>query len=93
MLCSSFAGSTEGSLPCGKSVVASVSKKQFRRVCDVNTFRGISLTFLVSKVVCKILENRLSSAAEDKGLIMEEQGGFCKKRGCWDQLLPLPVCW
>ena len=34
-------------------------------------------------------ENRLSSMAEEKGLIVEEQGGFRKKRGCRDQLLSL----
>ena len=72
-----------------ESVVVPVPKKQVRGVCDVNTFRGISLTSLVSKVVCKILENRLSSMAEEKGLIVEEQGGFRKKRGCRDQLLSL----
>ena len=72
-----------------ESVVVSVPKKQVRGVCDVNTFRGISLTSLVSKVVCKILENRFSSMAEEKGLIEEEQGGFRKKRGCRDQLLSL----
>ena len=72
-----------------ESVVVPVPKKQVRGVCDVNTFRAISLTSLVSKVVCKILENRISSMAEEKGLIVEEQGGFQKKRGCRDQLLSL----
>ena len=47
-------------LPCGESVVVPVPEKQVRGVCDVNTFRGISLTSLVSKGVCKILDNRLS---------------------------------
>ena len=40
---------------------------------------GIFLTSLVSKVMCKILESRLLSMAEEKGLIVEEQGGFQKK--------------
>ena len=47
----------------------------------MNTFRGISLTSLVSKVLCNILENRLSCIAEEKGLIAEEQGGFRKREG------------
>ena len=72
-----------------ESIVVPVPKKQTRGVCDVNTFRGISLTSLVSKVLCKILENRLSCIAEEKGLIAEEQGGFRKGRGCRDQLLSL----
>ena len=48
-----------------------VPKRQVKGVCDVNTFRGISLTSLVSKVVCKILDNRLTSMAEERVLIME----------------------
>ena len=64
-----------------------IPKKQVRGVCDV-TFRDISLTSLVGKVLCKILENRLSSMAE-KSLIVEEQGGFQKKRGGRDQSLSL----
>ena len=35
------------------------------------------------------MENRLSSMAEEKGLIAEEWGGFCKERGYRDQLLSL----
>ena len=58
-------------------------------VCGVQTFWGISLTSLVSKVLCKILKNRLSCMAEEKGLITEEQGGFHKGRGCRHQLLSL----
>ena len=40
-------------------------------------------------MVCKILEQRLSSVAEVTGLIAEEQCGFRKRRGCRDQLLSL----
>ena len=54
----------------------------------MNTFRGTSLNSMVSKVICKILEQRLSSVAEESGLIAE-QGGLCKRRECWDQLLSL----
>ena len=43
-----------------ESIVVPVPKKQTRAVCDVHTFWGISLTSLVSKMLCKILENRLS---------------------------------
>ena len=57
--------------------------------CDVNTFRGICLTSVVSKVLCKILESRLSSMAEEIGLIAEEQVCFRRNRGCRDQILLL----
>ena len=72
-----------------ESIVAPVPKKQTRGVCDVHTFWGITLTSLVSKVLCKILENRLSCMVEEKGLIAEEQGDFRKGRGCRDHLLSL----
>ena len=61
-----------------ESIVVPVPKKQVRGVCDVNTFWGISLTSLVSKVVCKILENRLSRMAEEKGL---SKGAFGRIEG------------
>ena len=44
---------------------------------------------MVSKVLCKVLENRLLSVVEEKGFIAEEQGGFRKGRGCRDQVLSL----
>ena len=65
----------------------------FRRsslgVCDTNAYRGISLTSTVNKVLCMILNARLSDFAEEEGIIAEEQGGFCKQRGCRDQVLTL----
>ena len=48
-----------------ESVVVPVPKGKAKGVRNVNTFHGISLTSLVSKVVCKILEQRLSSVAEE----------------------------
>ena len=53
----------------------------WKAVCNINTFSGIALTSLVSKVLCKILENRLSHMAEEQGLIEEEQGGGGGGRG------------
>ena len=54
-----------------ESIVVPVPKKQVRGACDVNTFRGISLTSMVSKVLCKVLENRLSCVVGEKGLIAD----------------------
>ena len=70
-----------------ESLVVPVPKKQAKGVCEVNNFRGVSLTSTVSKVLCMVLNNRLSSVAEEKGLIADEQGGFRKQRGCRDQVL------
>ena len=72
-----------------ESLVVPVPKKQSRGTCATNTYRGISLTSTVSKVLCMILNARLSDVAEREGLITEEQGGFRKQRGCRDQVLAL----
>ena len=66
-----------------------VPKKQLRGVCKVDNFRGISLSSIVCKVMCMILNMRLSMVAEGEGLLAEEQGGFQKMRGCRDQVLSL----
>ena len=72
-----------------ESLVVPVPKKQSKGTCEVNTFRAISLTSMVSKVLCTILNTRLSLVAEEDGLIAEKQGGFRKQRGCRDQILSL----
>ena len=51
---------------------------------DPNNYRGISLLAVVSKLYEDILNNRISSWMEKKGLIVEEQGAFRKERGCRD---------
>ena len=72
-----------------ESLVIPVPKKQARGVCETNNFRGISLTSTVCKVLCTVLNNRLSSLAEAEGLIADKQAGFRKNMGCRDQLLTL----
>ena len=72
-----------------KSLVAPVPKEQSRCTCVTDNFREISLTSTVSKVLCMILNARLTDVAEEEGLIAEEQGGFCKQRECRDQVLTL----
>jgi hypothetical protein len=56
----------------------------------MSTLIKISLFPLyVSKVLCMLLNARLSSVAEEEGLIAEEQGGFRKQRRCREQVLSL----
>ena len=57
-----------------------VCKKLVRGVCNVNTFWGISLTSLVSKMVCKILKTGYQGWWKRK---------VAEKRGCREQLLSL----
>ena len=56
---------------------------------QATTTCGVSLSSTVCKVMCMILNSRLSGVAEEEGLIAEEQGGFQKQRGCRDQVLSL----
>ena len=72
-----------------KSIIIPVPKKRGRGPCVTDNFRGISLTSVVYKVLCTILNRRLSLIAEEDGLIVDEQGGFRKLRGCRDQILSL----
>ena len=70
-------------------LVVPVPKNQVRSVCEANNFRDISLTSTVSKVLCMVLNNYLSTLAEEEGLIVNEQAGFRKHIGCREQLLTL----
>ena len=72
-----------------ESLVVPVPKKQAKGACDVNNFRGVSLTSTVSKVLCMVLNNCLSSVAEEEGLIADEQRGYRKRGRCRDQVLTL----
>ena len=57
--------------------------------CDTSNFRSISLTSLVGKIMCMVLNNRLADFLEAKKLLADEQGGFRRGRGCRDQILSL----
>ena len=72
-----------------ESLVVPVPKKSLMGICETTNFQGTALTSTVSKVMCTVLNNRLSCVAEDEGLIAEEQVGFRKHRGCRDQVLAL----
>ena len=71
------------------SIIVPVSKKRMRGVCDTNKFRGISLTSLVCKIMCMVLNMRLTTFLETEGTLVDEQGGFRSGRSCRDQILSL----
>ena len=50
-------------------------------------FRGIALTSVVCKVFCHILKVRLVTV--EYYLVVEEQDGFRRGRGCRDQIVSL----
>ena len=59
-------------------MVVPVPKKQAKGVCEVDNFCDVFMSSTVCKVMCMILNSRLSGVAEDEGLIAEEQGCFRK---------------
>ena len=58
------------------SVIMPVPKGRVKGVCDTNDFRGISLTSMVGKIMCMILNNQLASFLEAGEILANEQGGF-----------------
>ena len=72
-----------------RSLVVPVPKKLGSGVCVPDTFRGIALTSVVCKVFCQILKERLTTMVEEYNMVVEEQGGFRKGRGCRDQIVSL----
>ena len=56
---------------------------------DLNNYRGISLTSVLSKIFTKILNNRLIIWAEKSGLFFENQAGYRKGYSTIDQIFCL----
>ncbi len=53
---------------------------------DPLKYRGITLLSVVGKLYSSILNDRLTTWVEGKGILVEEQAGFRKKRSTVDQL-------
>ena len=49
-----------------ESMVVSVPRKQARGVCEVENFHGVSLSSIVCKVMCMVLNVRLSTEEDLK---------------------------
>ena len=56
---------------------------------DPSNYRGISLLSCISKVLTKILNNRLVTWAEENDKMYDEQAGFRKGKGTLDQIFIL----
>ena len=54
---------------------------------DLASFRPISLTSCIVKVLERMMAERLYSIAENSGLLNHQQAGFRKGRSCEDQIL------
>ena len=52
-------------------------------------YRGITLTSVVYKIFCGIINNRLMDWTNDNNIIADEQNGFRKDRNCVDHIASL----
>ena len=68
-----------------RQVVVPIHKKGSKLLCD--NYRGISLLSVPGKVMCKVLQNRLSTKVDE--YLMESQSGFRKGRGCIDHMFAI----
>ncbi|XP_012940041.1 uncharacterized protein LOC106012244 [Aplysia californica] len=66
-------------------VIVKVPKKGALRDC--HNWRGITLLSVPSKILAKIIMNRMSDAVEN--CLRKEQAGFRKERKCTDQIFAL----
>ena len=68
-----------------KGSIIKIPKKGALNNC--NNWRGITLLSIPSKILAKIIINRISTATDE--YLREEQAGFRKGRGCTDQIFVL----
>ena len=68
--------------------ITSIYKKQGSKF-EASNYRGITVTSTLSKLFCKILNNRLESHSSNNGIIPVEQIGFAKNMRTTDHLLTL----
>ena len=68
-----------------KSRIVKVPKKGDLSECD--NYRGISLLSVPSKILCRVLTDRLKSGVDE--MMRQEQAGFRSGRGTSDQIFAL----
>jgi len=70
-------------------IITPVPKSSMNDPRDPLSYRGITLTPVMYKLYCNILNNRLTAWAENDGIIVEEQNGFRRGRSTIDHLSTL----
>ena len=68
------------------SVVVPILKKR-KKACDLASYRPISVTSAISKIVERMVNGRLHYYMEDSGLLDENQAGFRRHRSTVNQLV------
>ena len=78
-----------GSLPSDRKIgdIVLILKKSPKT--DINNYRPITLISNVSKLLTKMLAQRLSTAIDKEDVVGQEQNGFRKNRSCSDNIFIL----
>ena len=63
--------------------------KAGKPACDVDSFRPISLTSCIVKLLERMISNRLNTMAENRKWLLNEQAGFRRGLSCEDQIIRL----
>ena len=82
---------TDGCIPklWSKGVINPIPKGKSNDPRNPSSYRGITLTCVMYKVYCNVLNKRLNDWADDHCILAEEQNGFRSGRSCLDHLLTL----
>ncbi len=80
-----------GNIPAAwrKSIITPIPKPGNTIHNEPKHFRGITLACTMYKVYCSVLNTRISTWAEETGILHDEQNGFRKSRSCIDHLSTL----
>jgi hypothetical protein len=73
----------------GRGIITPIPKSGNADPRDPLSYRGITLTSVVYKIYCSVLNTRLTSWCESEGVIVDEQNGFRKGRSTVDHLSAL----
>ena len=87
IICNNIWETGEWPTPWTKSMIITLPKKENLKIC--NNYRTISLISHPSKVMLKVLLNRLKPQAEE--IIAEEQAGFRTGRSTTEQIFNLRI--
>jgi hypothetical protein len=72
-----------------KGIIQPIPKSSTTDVRDPLSYRGITLASCVYKIFCGVINNRLTTWAEENELIADNQNGFRKQRSTIDHLSTL----
>ena len=82
---------SEGTIPSkwSKGIIHPIPKDKSMDPLVPMNYRGITLTCIMYKIYCSVLNHRLTQWAEQNDILAEEQNGFRPNCSCTDHLITL----